>query len=130
MAVCDMGYRGHDYQGNCNIQVVNRYRKKVPYSVKFWWKRRSAIEPVIGHMKSKNGLSRNRLKGVFGDEMNAILAGVGFNMRKLLKAMSNFLALLKKWSILKIFENALACFTPSASLVSGCSILIQRPLTA
>ncbi len=66
---------------------------------------------------------------MLGDEMNAVLAGVGFNMRKLLKAMSNFLALFKKRSVLQIFENALACFTPSALLVSGRSILIQLPLT-
>jgi IS5 family transposase len=130
MAVCDMGYRGYDYQGECNIQIVNRYRKKVPPSVRFWWKRRSAIEPVIGHMKNENGLSRNRLKGVFGDEMNAIFAGIGFNMRKLLKAMSNFWALFQKRTFLGIFESALACFTSSASLVSGRSILIQLPLTA
>ena len=125
MAVCDMGYRGHNYQGNCNILIVNRYRKKVPYSVRFWWKRRSAIEPVIGHMKSDNGLSRNRLKGVIGDEMNAVFAGVGFNMRKLLKAMSGFLALFQKCTSWRIIEDALACFTSSASLVSGRSIFIQ-----
>jgi len=130
MAVCDRGYRGHDYHGNCDIQIVNRYRKKVPHSVKYWWKRRSAIEPVIGHMKRENGLSRNRLKGSFGDEMNAIFAGIGFNMRKLLKAMGDFLTLSQKCTMGRAMGNALACFTPSASLVSGRSILIQLPLTA
>jgi len=99
MAVCDMGYRGHDYDGNCNIQIVNRYRKKVPNSIRYWWKRRSAIEPVIGHMKRENALGRNRLKGSFGDDMNAIFAGIGFNMRKLLKAMSKFSALFQKYGI-------------------------------
>ena len=88
-------------------------------------KRISAIEPVIGHMKSDNGLSRNRLKGVIGDEMNAVFAGVGFNMRKLLKAMSDFLALFQKCTSWRIIEDALACFTSSASLVSGRSIFIQ-----
>ena len=125
MAVCDMGYRGHNYQGKCEIQIVNRYRKKVPNAVKFWWKRRSAIEPVIGHMKRENGLRRNRLKGVFGDELNAILAGVGFNMRKLLKAMSNFLSLFQKWNIFHLSVDALASFASSVALVSGRSILIQ-----
>jgi IS5 family transposase len=130
MAVCDMGYRGHNYEGNSKILLVNRYRKRVPHSVRFWWKRRSAIEPVIGHMKNENGLNRNRLKGPFGDEMNAIFAGIGFNMRKLLKAMSNFLALFHKRIIIVILKEALACFTPPASLVSGRSIFIQLPLTA
>lgn len=125
MAVCDMGYRGHNYQGDSKILLVNRYRKKVPKSVKFWWKRRSAIEPVIGHMKTENGLSRNRLKGSFGDEMNAIFAGIGFNMRKLLKTMRNFCALLRNQTLLSIFEKALAHFTSSVSLVSGRSMPIQ-----
>ena len=86
-AVCDMGYRGHNYKGSCEISIVNRYRKKIPHGIKTWWKRRSAIEPVIGHIKSDNRLNRNRLKGVFGDKINAIFAGIGFNIRKLLKAI-------------------------------------------
>ena len=80
-------------------------------------------------MKRENGLSRNKLKGSFGDEMNAVFAGIGFNMRKLLKAMSNFWALFQKGRILRILGNALACLTSSVSLVSGRSMLIQLPLT-
>ena len=37
-------------------------------------------------MKSDNKLERNHLKGKEGDRINAILAGCGFNMRKLLRA--------------------------------------------
>ena len=51
-----------------------------------WFKRRSAIEPVIGHMKNENRMDRNYLKGTDGDKMNAILAACGFNLRKLLRA--------------------------------------------
>jgi len=130
MAVCDMGYRGHNYNGECDIQIVNRYRKKVPTSVKYWWKRRSAIEPVIGHMKRENGLSRNKLKGSFGDEMNAIFAGIGFNMRKLIKEAGNFWRHILKHKMLTILKDALVCFTSSTSLVSACSISIQLRLTA
>jgi IS5 family transposase len=51
-----------------------------------WFKRRSAIEPVIGHMKQDNRMNRKYLKGTDGDKMNAFLAGGGFNLRKLLRA--------------------------------------------
>ena len=36
-------------------------------------KRRSAIEPVIGHAKADGRLGRNFLKGREGDNINAIL---------------------------------------------------------
>lgn len=86
----DMGYRKHNYEGDAEVFISNRYRKKVKASIKKIWKRRSAVEPVIGHMKSDHALSRNKLKGTKGDNMNVILSACGFNMRKLLKAFSLF----------------------------------------
>jgi IS5 family transposase len=55
-----------------------------------WFKRRSAIEPIIGHVKSDHRMGRNYLKGETGDMINAILAGCGFNLRKLLRALLLF----------------------------------------
>jgi len=52
-----------------------------------WFKRRSAIEPIIGHAKSDHRMDRNYLKGEDGDKINAILAGCGFNLRNLLRAI-------------------------------------------
>jgi IS5 family transposase len=85
----DLGYRKHDYQGSAEVYLSNRFRKKVKPAVKKIWKRRSAVEPIIGHLKSDNGLKRNMLKGVKGDKINPILAASGYNMRKLLKAFSS-----------------------------------------
>ncbi len=48
-------------------------------------RRRSAVEPVIGHMKSDGHLGRNYLHGKLGDKINAVLCGVGHNMRLLMK---------------------------------------------
>lgn len=90
-AYCDLGYRGHDYKGDCDIQVVNRFRKRKPRAVLRWWKRRSAIEPVIGHLKSDHYMERNRLGGVLGDKLNAMLSALGFNLVKLMKALK------KRW---------------------------------
>ena len=84
-AYVDLGYRGHDYTGGAKVHIVNfRSMAKKTRSVKRWLKRRSAIEPVIGHVKSDNGMARNRLKGTEGDKINALLSGCGFNFRKLL----------------------------------------------
>ena len=47
-------------------------------------KRRAAIEPTIGHMKSEHRLERNRLKGTCGDAINALLSGVAMNFGELL----------------------------------------------
>jgi transposase, IS5 family len=47
-------------------------------------RRRSAIEPVIGHMKAEGHLSRCYLKGRAGDAANAILSAVGHNFRRIL----------------------------------------------
>ena len=94
MACCDLGYRKSGYVGSCDIQVVNRFRKCLPGLLRKWWKRRSAIEPVIGHVKSDCRGNRNRLKGTGGDQINAILAASAYNFRKLLKGLA---LLLRRW---------------------------------
>jgi IS5 family transposase len=54
-----LGYRGHNYEGLGQVHLVdNRKMKKRTRSVRNWFKRRSAIEPVIGHLKSDNRLNR------------------------------------------------------------------------
>lgn len=89
---CDRGYRGHKInQEGLEIHVVGNKRKNLRQSLRKWFKRRSAIEPVIGHMKNDNGPKRNHLLGKTGDEMNAILMACGYNMRKCLKALSFWL---------------------------------------
>jgi len=86
-AYCDLGYRGHNYEGECDVQVVNRFRKRKPRAILRWWKRRSAIEPVIGHVKSDHYMERNMLAGTEGDKLNAMLAAVGFNLVKLMRGL-------------------------------------------
>ena len=57
-------------------------------------RRRSAIEPEIGHMKGDGLLGRNFLKGMQGDAINAILCGAGHNLRKILARLKALLYLL------------------------------------
>ncbi|MCG8604985.1 IS5 family transposase [bacterium] len=92
VVTADRGYRGHNYQGTTEVQIVNyRTIKSKTRSVRKWFKRRAAIEPIFGHLKSGNRMSRNYLKGADGDKINALLCGCGFNFRKLLKAFWRWL---------------------------------------
>ncbi|VVH64966.1 ISPg7, transposase, partial [uncultured Gammaproteobacteria bacterium] len=54
-------------------------------------KRRAAIEPIIGHLKSDFRLSRNLLKGQVGDEINVLMAACAWNLRKWLAIATIFL---------------------------------------
>jgi IS5 family transposase len=83
----DRGYRGHNYRGDAEVRIAGRGRKRLRASVRKWLKRRSAIEAVIGHAKTDGRLRRYYLLGREGDEINAILSGCGYNIRKLLKAL-------------------------------------------
>jgi transposase, IS5 family len=85
-AYCDRGYRGHDYAGETQIHVAGQGKKNRSRWEKRFSKRRAAIEPTIGHLKSDNRLDRCYLSGKQGDRINALLAACGYNLRKLLKA--------------------------------------------
>ena len=82
---CDKGYRGVT-RTIPGVKVYLSGGRKRSRALRRWMKRRSAVEPVIGHMKSDNGMDRNYLSGRDGDVMNAMLSGCGFNLRKLLRA--------------------------------------------
>ncbi len=56
-------------------------------------RRRSAIEPAIGHMKADGKLDRNWLKGTLGDAMHAVLCGAGHNLRMILHKLRLLYAL-------------------------------------
>jgi IS5 family transposase len=87
-AYVDKGYRGNPKQlGKTSVHLATRRKSSMTPREWRWFKRRSAIEPVIGHMKQDNRMDRNYLKGTDGDKMNAILAACGFNLRKLLRAL-------------------------------------------
>lgn len=79
----DKGYRGHDAPKP--LRVFRSGQKRGVFgAIKRELKRRSAIEPVIGHMKNDGHLGRNYLKGRAGDAANAILSAIGHNFRLIL----------------------------------------------
>ena len=52
--------------------------------IKREFKRRAAIEPVIGHLKAEHRTGRNHLAHR-GDASNAVLAAVGYDFRLLIR---------------------------------------------
>ena len=79
----DKGYRGHDAH-NPHRVFISGQKRGVFGAIKRELRRRSAIEPVIGHMKAEGHLGRCYLKGTDGDNANAILTAVGHNLRLVL----------------------------------------------
>lgn len=91
----DRGYRGHMAQ-RYEVFIAGQKRGVTP-AIKKKLKRRNGIEPIIGHMKSDGHLGLNRLKGILGDKLNAILAGVGQNFRKILSLLRFFYVWILSW---------------------------------
>ena len=90
LAVVDRGYRGHGVE-TTRVLISGTRRGLTPLLARLL-KRRSAIEPEIGHMKSDGRLSRCPLKGTFGDAIFAVLCGCGHNIRKILTHIRALLA--------------------------------------
>jgi transposase, IS5 family len=81
-AFVDRGFKGATHHP-AGVAVYISGRKRLQRTLKALLRRRSAIEPVIGHLKQEHGLERNHLLGQEGDRINALLTGCGFNLRKL-----------------------------------------------
>ncbi len=79
----DKGYKGHDYE-QPHVVYISGQKRGVFGKLKRELKRRSAIEPIIGHVKHDHGMARCHLKGRKGDQINAIFASIGFNFKQIL----------------------------------------------
>ena len=84
-AIVDKGYRGVKVEG---VRILMSGQKRgITRTLKAMIKRRSAIEPAIGHMKMDGRLGRNPLKGALGDALHAVMCGAGHNLRLILAAL-------------------------------------------
>ena len=92
-AYVDKGYRGHD-TANPHRVFISGQKRGVFGVIKRELRRRSAIEAVIGHMKTDGHLGRCYLKGRAGDAANAILSAVGYNLRLVLAWLRMLLRLI------------------------------------
>ena len=86
--VADLGFRGVDAD-NPGKEIIHRGRfKSLSPQQKGWLRRRQAIEPAIGHLKSDHRLDRCWLQGALGDALHAISCAAGYNLRWLLRAVA------------------------------------------
>jgi transposase, IS5 family len=89
-AIVDRGYKSQKRGETQVFAPSNGAGKTTAEKAKArkYFRRRAAIEPVIGHLKSDFGMGRNYLKGEAGDEINAILAASAFNFKSWLRKSS------------------------------------------
>jgi IS5 family transposase len=85
-AICDRGYRGVKEVLGTTICIpgtpLKRDSEYQKQKKREKFKRRAAIEPIIGHLKSDFRLARNYLKGFIGDQINLLLAATAWNLKK------------------------------------------------
>jgi IS5 family transposase len=86
-------YRGHNFQEPYKVYKSGQ-RRGVTAKIKKELKRRSAIEPIIGHVKQSHKLGRHRLKGRVGDKINAVFATIGFNFKQILNWIKKLFCIL------------------------------------
>ena len=100
LAIADRGYRGRTHWGETEL-ITPKAPKKSDSAhqrrkARARFRRRAAIEPRIGHLKSDFRLGRNFLKGQRGDSINLLLAATAANlslwMRKILSALVQILS--------------------------------------
>ncbi|MGY3622182.1 hypothetical protein ACVJGD_008378 [Bradyrhizobium sp. USDA 10063] len=77
----DHSYRGDNAPPDYKFRVfTSGQKRRVTPKIKRELRRRSANEPVIGHLKSEHRMGRNYLWHREGDAANAVLAAAGYNL--------------------------------------------------
>jgi IS5 family transposase len=124
----DLGYRGVEAD-NPEVRIVHRGKaKRITQQEGKLLKRRQAIEPIIGHLKSEHGMGRCHLKGAMGDRLHAVLCAAGYNIMWLLRMIARkgvpFL-----WRLfLRLLQNGLS---KRYNTRLNCNAALQRrPITS
>jgi IS5 family transposase len=100
----DKGYRGHNAPPDYKFKVfTSGQKRRMTPKIKRELRRRSAVEPGIGHLKSEHRMDRNYLWHRQGDAINAVLAAVGYNFRRLIR----WLSLLLRQILIALFPQLL-----------------------
>ena len=86
--VADLGFQGVDAD-NPDKQIIHRGKfKSLSAQQKGWLRRRQAVEPAMGHLKSDHRMNRCWLQGALGDALHAISCAAGYNLRWLLRSIA------------------------------------------
>ena len=89
--VYDRGGKGQKKIGNTIISTPSKPLKRdTEYQrrkKRNKFRRRAAIEPVIGHLKTDFRMGQNYLHGTQSPQINAFLAATGWNLKKKMKKL-------------------------------------------
>lgn len=92
--VYDRGGKGSKQIGSTKISTpdykplkTDSKYQKIKKRKKF--RRRAAIEPVIGHLKTDHRMQQNYLQGERSPQMNAFLAAAGWNLKKFMQKLKD-----------------------------------------
>ena len=72
VVVGDLGFRGVDADNPDKLIIHRGKFKRLNPQQKAWLRRRQAVEPAIGHLKSDHRMNRCWLKGAVGDALHTI----------------------------------------------------------
>jgi transposase, IS5 family len=72
------GYRGHNHAQKFRVWM-SRPVRRVTATIRREMRHRTAVMPVIGHIKITHRMGRNYLKGRDGDRINVVLTAAGCN---------------------------------------------------
>ena len=114
-AVTDRGYRGRKKVESTEILIPDQKKPKTQYQknkVRKRFRRRAAIEPIIGHLKYDHRMLRNYLKGTIGDFINTVLAATAFNIKRLLNRFKRRFRRMENYFYIFI-RNLLRYFIPN-----------------
>jgi IS5 family transposase len=121
-AVCDRGYRGTKEVGKTKISIPGVHLKRDTEEQKEdkrkKFRRRAAVEPIIGHLKNDYRMARNYLKGFVGDQINLLMAACAWNLKKWMNNFIHALFFALKCGLLVLMANR---FIEQWKLSSGLS---------
>ena len=89
-----------------------RAKKRQPF------RRRAAIEPLIGHLKSDNRMERNYLWEEVSSTMNAMLSAAAWNLKKLMKKLVEEFLRPVFYLLFWIIQHSLYRLTPAHAIAN------------
>ena len=122
-ATVDRGYRGQTQIGDTHIQIPKPFSNKTQSKyrqskLRKAFRRRAAIEPIIGHLKADHRLSRNFYHKIVGDNINVMLSAAAFNFKRMMNKWKNnpLLFLFQFWK--QCFQSFYLKYTNMYSLIT------------
>ena len=105
----DRGYKGKRQINDTTIEIPKPFnnRKQSQYQqnkLKKQFRKRAAIEPINGHLKTDHRLNRNFYKGITGDNINVMLAAAAFNFKRMMNKWKSSFGLEFKIQIVDLIK--------------------------